>query len=295
MQKALPTRYVALSYVWGRVQTLRLQERHIPSLISLEALRDIEDQLPPAITNAIESVRSIGESFLWADAVCILQDNAKEMEEQISHMASIYTSAILTFVAGSSVDASNVLPGVRAGTRNLRSFFEMPGFALSKSLTSILPVILSSHYNTRAWTFQERLLSMRCLYFTEEQVFLQCQAGIYLEDRVAYTAFDKLGRDSLALQPLSPDYMEANSPTGLTSLAKSSQLYRQIVEEYTTKSLSFEADILHAFTGVAEELHPFIQSPLIAAMPEDFFLPCYAVLAEASRIRETNSRNEASR
>jgi hypothetical protein len=101
---------------------------------------------------------------------------------------------------------------------------------------------------------------------------MQCQGGIFREDRVAYTTFGKLGRDTLVLKPLSPALIEASSPTGLSGLAKHFLLYRQIVEEYTTKSLSYEADILHAFTGVAEELGPLIQSPLIAGMPEKFFI-----------------------
>ena len=283
VQKSLPARYVALSYVWGKTQTFRLKEKDIPMLSSLEGLRDIEDQLPEVILNAIELVRSVGESFLWVDAVCIPQDNAKEMEEQIGHMASVYRTAILTITAVSSTDANSVLPGVRPGTRTVRAFFDSPDFTLAERSTSILPVLLGSTYHTRAWTFQERLLSTRCLYFTDEQVFLQCQSGIYREDRVSYTPFSKFGRDALALKPLSSEYVEANSPIGLSGLAKSFQLYKQIVEEYTTKSLSFEADILHAFTGVAEELHPLIQSRLSAAMPEQFFFramlfqPKYAV------------------
>ncbi|KIW00207.1 uncharacterized protein PV09_08247 [Verruconis gallopava] len=272
VQKPLPCRYVTLSYVWGKVQTFRLKEKDIPSLSTLEGLRDIEDQLPLTIMDAIEFVRSIGEKYLWVDAVCIPQDNAKIMEEQIGHMASVYRSSILTLVAVASDDARSPLPGVRAGTRSLRSFFETPDLTLAERLTSILPVILSSNYNTRAWTFQERLLSTRCLYFTGEQAFLQCQSGIFREDRVAHTAFEKLGRDIQALKPLSPALIESQSPTGSTGLAKNFQLYRQIVEEYTTKSLSYDADILHAFTGVAEELEPLVESPLVAAMPEKFFI-----------------------
>jgi hypothetical protein len=272
VQETLPMRYAAFSYVWGKVQTFRLQEDDIPSLSCIEGLRDIEDQLPLSIINAIEFVQSIGESYLWVDAVCIPQDNAEEMEEQIGHMASIYRSAVLTLVAISSMDANSLLPGVRPGTRTLRSFLETPDFTLAERLPSIMLKLFGSHYNTRAWTFQERLLSTRCLFFTEEQVFLQCQSGVFREDRAAYTPFDKLGRDALALRPLSFAYVETKSPTGLTGLAQSFHLFRHVVEEYTTKSLSFEADVLHAFTGIAEELRPLIQSPLVAGMPEKFFI-----------------------
>ena len=75
---------------------------------------------------------------------------------------------------------------------------------------------------------------------------MQCQAGVFREDRVAHTTFDKLGRDTLVLKPLSPTVVVQTSPVGLSDLAEHFQLYRQIVEEYTTKSLSYEADILHA-------------------------------------------------
>jgi hypothetical protein len=86
------------------------------------------------------------------------------------------------------------------------------------------------------------------------------------------TPFDKLGRDTLVLKPLSPAFAETSSPTGLSGLARHFLLYRQVVEEYTTKSLSYEADILHAFTGIAEELGLLVQSPLVAGIPEKFFI-----------------------
>jgi hypothetical protein len=42
--------------------------------------------------------------------------------------------------------------------------------------------IKSSKWNTRAWTFQERILSRRCLIFVKGRVYFQCCAIGMSED-----------------------------------------------------------------------------------------------------------------
>ena len=41
-----------------------------------------------------------------------------------------------------------------------------------------------SEWNLRGWTWQERVLSLRLLYFTEAQVYFQCSLTIFCEDSI---------------------------------------------------------------------------------------------------------------
>ena len=109
------SRYVALSYVWGQVQQFQTTTATLPSLLAPNALPVME--LPSAIRDAITAVRSMGERYLWVDALCIPQDDFVVKHFQIAHMATIYTSAVLTLVAASGKDAGSRLPGVESGSR----------------------------------------------------------------------------------------------------------------------------------------------------------------------------------
>lgn len=44
------------------------------------------DLLPTTITDSMELVSKIGERYLWVDALCIVQDDEKEVAEQTSQM-----------------------------------------------------------------------------------------------------------------------------------------------------------------------------------------------------------------
>jgi Heterokaryon incompatibility protein (HET) len=90
----------------------------------------------------------------------------------ISQMGSIYNNAIVTIVATSAKNATYGLPGVGKNSRSIENLVEIPGTGLRITDRSELETIIeNSTYNTRGWTFQERLLSRRCLSFTEKQIF----------------------------------------------------------------------------------------------------------------------------
>jgi hypothetical protein len=96
----------------------------------------------------------------------------------------------------------------------------------------------NSNYNQRAWTFQERLLSVRCLIFTPEQVYWECRCRSWSEDTVTHPdlQFEAAGTDQLKL----PSLQSIPKPLLMTILSS----------QYTVRELSFPSDALNAFAGV---------------------------------------------
>lgn len=59
-----------------------------------------------------------------------------------------------------------------------------------------------SSYETRGWTFQEELLSMRCLYLTEAQAYFRCPHGVLREDGADGLPDDSKSTELLSVVPL---------------------------------------------------------------------------------------------
>jgi hypothetical protein len=163
--------YLALSYVWGLAPQ------------SIHQFGTTLSSLPQTIEDAILVTLALGKNYLWVDSICIDQSSPGQKAEQISLMCDIYRGAYSTLVALSSTSATSGLPRVNP---------IIPTFAqLSCSLTSpgqdkevklvttgltLNQTIWVTKWGTRAWTFQEALLSPRNIYFSDHQVIFECNA-----------------------------------------------------------------------------------------------------------------------
>ncbi|KAK4164791.1 heterokaryon incompatibility protein-domain-containing protein [Cladorrhinum sp. PSN259] len=133
-----------------------------------------------------------------------------------------------------------------------------------------------SRWNTRGWTFQERHLSTRCIYFSSDFVYFQCAEVTRCE-----TGGDLLPWPDITPSPWYPSEAETeagttissnpllnlpfcNAPSGPPATEDTVSfreqykykrhrfdLYREVVEIYSRRELSFATDVLNAFAGVA--------------------------------------------
>jgi hypothetical protein len=100
------TRYIALSYCWGPVtQKTTCLEANL-STLSSDGIGT--EALDPTIQDAIVVARELGFSYLWVDALCMIQDNKAFMDEELGRMAEIYRYATFTIAASR---AANVQDG----------------------------------------------------------------------------------------------------------------------------------------------------------------------------------------
>jgi hypothetical protein len=161
--------YLALSYVWGkgRQKTFSLGSR--------------VKNVPATILDAMEVTRKLGNRFLWVDSVCIDQKSSDDKAEQIALMSAIYRGAYATIVALNGRCADSGLPRVNAtcnrkypGVRFPQLAFRIGDVCLGTTMPNLRQQIERSTWATRAWTYQEALLSPRCIYFTQHQVYFEC-------------------------------------------------------------------------------------------------------------------------
>lgn len=94
--------YEALSYEWGNPDKTHIFSLDNGSIISIteslhQALRDIRHESP-----------SQADRVIWADAICINQDDTGEREQQVTMMGSIYRKAkrVITYIGPESDNSS---------------------------------------------------------------------------------------------------------------------------------------------------------------------------------------------
>ncbi len=155
--------YIALSYVWGGV---RQQGYRLGSELGV---------LPRTIEDAMEFTHRLGKRYLWVDSLCIDQDDPANKERQIKIMDRVYQGAYLTLIALSGTSANSCLPRLRLGAKMQP---QVSCTIKGKRLVGLMPTlsqqIWRSPWGSRAWTLQEGLLSPRCLYVSEHQLYFEC-------------------------------------------------------------------------------------------------------------------------
>lgn len=62
--------------------------------------------LPQTIEHAFIVVKELGETYVWIDAYCIVQDNLEEKDSEISNIDRVYGNTVLTIIAGYGEDAN---------------------------------------------------------------------------------------------------------------------------------------------------------------------------------------------
>jgi hypothetical protein len=162
--------YVALSYCWGGKSQY---------MLTAETRSDMEKGiglgcLPKTIQDAIELTGQLRISYIWIDALCILQDSRQDWERQSANMGSIYQNACLTLVASraAAVTEGFLQPtkqhAVYCGIVDYRGQNESV-FLVAKS--SNIPVPLSK----RGWAYQERELSSCKVVFGSAEMIWECR------------------------------------------------------------------------------------------------------------------------
>ncbi|KAF5620795.1 tol [Fusarium sp. NRRL 52700] len=248
----LPTmRYVALSYVWGSSEKVkqsrferRLTRENLSRLQQPNSLGAI--YLPQTIKDAMYVTEQVGERFLWVDALCIVQDDPADLGHQTARMDLIYSKAVFTILAACGEDSTSGLAGLPS---NPRDVFQRQ-VKVSSSGLHIMPLVTLSEedtlqfssWNTRGWTFQERLLSRRSLIFTNKQVYWCCDGTTWEEESL----LDIPGSTAFARPYSFGCYDEWDDNEAKFSL----ESFDTYITQFSERKFTYPSDVLPAFLGI---------------------------------------------
>jgi Heterokaryon incompatibility protein (HET) len=234
--------------------------------------------VPLVVEDAMRVVRELGKQYLWVDRYCIDQQDHDGKALQIQNMDLIYEGAYATIIASASPDATAGLPGVSCSPRKVQPSAVVGDQVLISSLPPLWFSLRESAWVKRGWTYQEAILSRRCLFFTETQVYFVCRAMSCSESIVRAASKDsRNGRR--VIKTLRADLFELP----VLRKEKDCSMLRELVDnitEFTRRQLTYQDDALNAFRGLLAR----------AQFPSYFGLPIAATdsPAEMTEARDWN-------
>ena len=123
-------------------------------------------------------------------------------------------------------------------------------------------VIQDSPWNQRGWTFQERLLSRRCLIFAEGHVYFQCRSAVISQ----HIFTDGGGTNGWSL-----DWTNSPLRTLGELRRRAFWFYMKCIQLYTGRELTKPKDVLTAFQGASWLLEERMKAPLLYGLPSSHF------------------------
>jgi hypothetical protein len=93
--------YVALSRYWGPPDGPRPLKTTSQNVDEHKIGITLED-LPRTLREADLISKRLGQTFIWIDSLCIIQDDTRDWESEAANMAAIYQGAFLTISAATS-------------------------------------------------------------------------------------------------------------------------------------------------------------------------------------------------
>ncbi|KAF2997838.1 hypothetical protein E8E13_001516 [Curvularia kusanoi] len=263
--------FVALSYRWGSNKHQKMELAIFERMVSPEGLAVARHAglLTPTVKHAIQTVREIGERYLWIDAICLASDNKEMMIEQLQLMGAIYASAKLAIVALEG-DSTTGLAGTPDLPRVLNNSLKWKNG--SRILVRNPPALSvtdvdASEYFKRGWTFQEYTLSQRRLIFANQQIHWTCSSCYWHEDL--------------------PDVDEGLDMTGYLSrrlgVAKHTQFrnilagfpdikeLNNLINEYNNRELSYTEDAFPGIVGLLNYVGIAFRGGFLFGLPKASF------------------------
>ncbi|KAK0737331.1 heterokaryon incompatibility protein-domain-containing protein [Apiosordaria backusii] len=274
------SRYATLSYVWGQGRKFMTVKANLRSLERPQALVSPEyrDKIPATIMDSIQVMKEIGMRYLWVDSLCIVQDEFETKAAAIKAMDMVYSAADLVIMAAGSEHADAGIAGVYPGTRGTTQLVEeiAPGFRLA-ARSRYQDALQKVPYSTRAWTFQEFHFAPRTLIFINGGAVFRCRNNDAWEEHV-FEPENEVSGEGQALMSLERDDIGR---------------FEGLMQEYSSRVLSFQADVYNAFAGVSRQIMCQLDTDICHGLPTtyfDWFLLWRPLSLQSRRLSEATGR-----
>jgi hypothetical protein len=211
--------------------------------------------LPQTFRDAIDVVRALGFQYLWIDCLCIIQQDGEDWRREAPRMLEVYANAVVT-IASCVKDAfvGFLKQSSRAPYTTVCQFNVQWKNADSATTITLFEQTEQRDWHehfypeddlpwsSRAWTFQERLLSARIPYFANGKLFYECNTARFSRSCNSPLPLESFHEDSPIVTKTALQELNAHALMGM---------WYRIVADYSRRYLTKGQDRLAAISGVA--------------------------------------------
>lgn len=269
------SQYAALSYVWGDPE-LQQQSKTTRPTLKNRLQEVVFSSLPNTIQEAIIFTRNLGLDFLWVDSICVVQNDHDEWIREAGLMYEVYKNCLVMLGGLWSDDCAS-------GLFETGDEWQSQPIATLRLGEETWPIHVSREHEVvqlnyewsqlrepallgRAWCFQERMVSPRCVFFGRGELIFACQGEVSCECGIKYGTITRppsahdalsLSQDREPLRQRSGSSSPAPSTTrhGLRWVCQDApKAWREVVEAYSKLPLTVKSERLFAISAVAKQM-----------------------------------------
>lgn len=145
------------------------------------------ESMPATFQDAITTTRELGQRYLWIDSICIIQGPDGDFPEEAKRMEDVFSSAYCVIAASSATNQHDGFLSQRENSEILRIGRDQHQAWISPFVDDFQAHVLDGPLGRRGWVFQERALSRRTIFFTNQQIYWECGEGVRCETLTSMT------------------------------------------------------------------------------------------------------------
>lgn len=239
--------------------------------------------LPRTFRDAVKVTRGLGLRYIWIDSLCIIQDSKSDWEQEAAQMADIYKNSYVTIAAEGSRDShegiltdrlfdfSPIELPFKSKLHNIQtSMFVRP--ALDDWETTLSEP--KSKLCSRAWVLQESLLAPRTIHYGLQQMMWECRSRSLAEGDmtpIAPSTREKnwsWSRNKRFLSDVggATSSIDDTQMEGHTAKDMSYLQWYSIINDYSSRRMTFSSDVFPALAGLATEFNRRLCDQFVAGL-----------------------------
>jgi hypothetical protein len=259
--------YLALSYCWGTTNFLITTQENLQQHIKGIRL----ERLPAVMLDAVSVTQALGYSYIWIDALCIIQNDVEDWDHEAANMHAIYSNAELTISSLVASDCHTGLftPRIQRVTHPVPFDIWQPKmYRQSNESLAVYPQWTSKDQtvlgpvHSRGWTLQEQLLSTRILWFGHRMVHWECLHCYVFEANPTHGMALSFGQCAggvsgriTAKRAIKATLSEDQKTTRISDKrSQPFEIWKRELEEFTKRNLTKLSDRLPAIISVSSSL-----------------------------------------
>ncbi|KAK4202613.1 heterokaryon incompatibility protein-domain-containing protein [Triangularia verruculosa] len=271
-------KYAALSYCWGPPEAASQQHTLTRDTLAQRLQQIRLEELPLTVRDAVCVTRALTLPYLWVDALCILQDDVSDWEQQCVDMHKIYGNAHITLCAAASKSCIDglvqphqyhALIPFKSAVHDVVGYYSLrlDIIGTKKLIAKYAPPVNKftpdgNSWHNRGWVFQERASSHRKLLFWRNSIGLFCPSSDDLPLVYHTISGDCVSRPwELGVELTPMVVFRISRPNDHHSQGELLDMWLKLIRSYSTISASSftnPLDILPAISGLAAMYHPYL-------------------------------------